>query len=214
MSGLMLSTFAGDNARLVAALSIALRAIGIEAKIEPVVYPTMQGENGEGLCIDGYILATPAVEEVPERAGVFRVKPRTRLVWYVGYETQISGGYSDPGDTDYTEITSGGVSAQLAAKYIALALAEHRVSAAFEHQAEREMARAEELHTEATHARVNHPLCPRQSGSRACSCEELELGAAWEVESGGLTREDFVRADEEFDAARERDLSRRGRLGI
>ncbi len=214
MNRLMLPTFAGDNARLVAALRIALSAIGIEAKIEPVVYPTVQGENGEGICVDGYILAASAVEEEPERPGVFRVRPRTRLVWYVGQETRISGGYREPDDFDYTELSSEGLSAENAARLIALTLAEHRISAAFEWHAEREMARAEELFTEVTHARVNHPLCPRQSGSRACSCEELELAATWEVESGGLTREDLGRGDEEFDAARERGFGRRGGLGI
>lgn len=210
MSTLLLPTFAGENARLVAALAIALRAVGMEAKVEPIAYPTVTtSENGEGVMVDGYIIANPEVVEVPEREGVFRVEPRTRLVWHVGFETRIGGGRWEAEDADYTPITSEGVSAQTAAKFIALALAEHRIGAAFEYQAEREMARAEELHTEATHARVNHPLCPRQTGSRACRCEELEFEAMRELEAGGYGEEDFHGGDLAYDAARERNYGRR-----
>lgn len=210
MSRTLLPTFAGDNARLVAALTIAMRAAGIEAKVEPIVYPTMTArENGEGVMVDGYIIANPELVEVPEREGVFRVEPRTRLVWHVGVETRISGGRWEPDDVDVTPITAEPVPTQLAAKFIVLALAEYRITAAFEHEAEREMALAEAREIEATHERVNHPLCPRQQGGHLCRCEELEYEALRELELSNLTPEDFGRGDFEYDAARERGYGRR-----
>jgi hypothetical protein len=213
MSRPLLPTFAGDNARLVAALTIALRAAGIEATVEPIVYPTVTArENCEGVMVDGYIIANPEFVEVPEREGVFRVKPRTRLVWHVGVETRISGGSWEPEDVDYTPITAEPVPAQLAAKFIVLALAEYRISAAFEYEAEREMALAEAREIDATHARVNDPRCPRQQGGSLCRCEEFELDAmrdAMRDDGAGDYGENGVRGDLEYDAWRERSYGRR-----
>jgi hypothetical protein len=216
MSRPLLPTFAGDNARLVAALSIALRAAGMEAKVEPIVYPTVTTrENGEGVMVDGYIIATAEFVEVPEREGIFRVEPRTRLAWHIGVETPISGGRWEPEDVDYTPITAEPVPTQLAAKFIVLALAEYRISAAFEYEAEREMALAEARETAATHARVNDPRCPRQQGGSICRCEEFELEAMRaEFDDGaGDYGEDGARSDLEYDVWRERTASGGRRLG-